>query len=260
MKKINFSKIAIDLKTSMAKHSPEILTGIGIAGMITMTVMAVKATPKALDIMTDIKNQHKDDEDKKEIGKAIVTKVAPVYIPAAITGALSVACIIGANSVNTRRNAALATAYTLSENALKEYQNKVVEVIGEKKEKTIKDAIAKDHVDSNPVKNCEVLVTEKGNTLFYDNISGRYFTSDIEKVKKIVNELNRKMLSEMYISLNELYYELGLRCTEQGNELGFNINDGLIDMEFSAILSEDERPCVALSYRVAPRYGYSDLN
>ena len=68
------------------------------------------------------------------------------------------------------------------------------------------------------------------------------------------------MLSEMYISLNELYYELGLRCTEQGNELGFNINDGLIDIDFSAILSDDERPCVVLSYRVAPRYGYGDLN
>jgi hypothetical protein len=260
MKKINFSKLATNLKTSMAKHSPEILTGIGIAGMITTTVMAVKATPKALDIMAELKEKHSNDKDKKEMGKAVITKVAPVYIPAAVTGALSVACIIGANSVNTRRNAALATAYTLSENALKEYQNKVVDVIGEKKEKAIKDSISKDHIDKNPVRNCEVIVTEKGNTLFYDSISGRYFTSDIETVKKVVNELNRKMLSEMYISLNELYYELGLRCTEQGNELGFNINDGLIDIDFSAILSDDERPCVVLSYRVAPRYGYGDLN
>lgn len=215
MKAPNISGIIKDLKGAMIKHSPEILTGIGVAGMITTTIMAVKATPKALDIMAELNEIHANDADKKEKSKDIITKVAPVYLPAAITGGLSIACIIGGQSVNLRRNAALATAYTLSENALKEYQEKVVETIGEKKEQAIQDAIAKDKIAQNPVNNCEVYITEKGNTLCYDAISGRYFTSDIEKLRRIQNELNKRLLSEMYLSLNEFYYEVGLRCTER---------------------------------------------
>lgn len=258
MSKPNLSKVISNFKTGLSKHSPEILTGIGIAGMITTTVMAVKATPKALDILSEIK-ENRTDEDKKEIAKEMVCKVAPVYLPATLTGCFSIACLIGASSVNARRNAALATAYTLSEGALREYQDKVIETIGEKKEKSIRDDIAKDKIANNPVTNNEIIVTSRGDTLCYDSISGRYFTSDMEKIRRIENELNKRLISEMYISLNELYYELGLRCTEQGNELGFNIDDGLIDFQFSAQIADDGRPCIVLGYRIAPRYGYGDL-
>ena len=44
----NLSAITKNIGRKIKKHSPEILTGIGIAGMISATVMAVKATPKAL--------------------------------------------------------------------------------------------------------------------------------------------------------------------------------------------------------------------
>ena len=118
------------MRTAVKKHSPEILTGIGIAGMITTTVMAVRATPKALILIEEKKDELEVDElTPKETIQAAWT----CYIPAAAIGTVSVACLIGASSVNMRRRAALATAYTLSESALKEYQEKVVETIGEKK-------------------------------------------------------------------------------------------------------------------------------
>lgn len=255
---MDISKMLKSFRYELGKHSPEILTGIGIAGMITTTVMAVKATPKALDLLAEVKEDTKN-EDKKVVGKAIVTKVAPVYIPATLTGCFSIACLVGASSVNVRRNAALATAYTLSESALKEYQAKVVETIGEKKEQSIRDAVAKDTIQRNPVTNTEVFITSKGDTLCYDAISGRYFTSDIEKLRRIENELNKRLMNEMYISLNELYYEIGLRPTEQGNELGFNIDDGFIDFNFSAQITDDGRPCIVVGYHIGPRYGYGDL-
>lgn len=260
MSKMNLSKIVKNAKSTLVKHSPEILTGIGIAGMITTTVMAVKATPKALDLMAELKKKHGEDADRKEMGKEIVKNVVPVYIPATITGALSIACLISASSVNSKRNAALATAYTLSETALKEYQEKVIETIGEKKEQTIRDSIAKDKIDKNPPVNTEVIITEKGNTLCYDVISGRYFRSDIDKIKKAENQLNHQLMQEMYLSLNDFYYELGLRPTKQGNEMGWNINDGLIDLHFSSQLTENEEPCLVIDYHVAPRYGYGDLD
>ena len=78
-----------------------------------------------------------------------------------------------------------------------------------KKEQSVKDAIAKDKLEQNPIVSREVIITEKGNTLCYDVISCRYFRSDIDKIKKIENELNRRMRDDMYISLNDFYYELG---------------------------------------------------
>lgn len=254
---MDLSKIIKNCKYQVGKHSPEILTGVGIAGMITTTIMAVKATPKAMDIMVEIK-ETTDESNKKEMGKQIITKVLPVYIPSAVLGGFSVACIIGALSVNNKRNAALLTAYTLSEDALKEYQTKVVETIGKKKEQNIRDEIAKDTINKNPVSSSEVIITS-GETLCYDSISGRYFMSDVEKLRRVENELNRRLIEEMYVSLNDLYYEIGLKRTEQGDELGFNIDDGLIDFEFSAQIADDNRPCIVLGYHIGPRYGYSEL-
>lgn len=253
MKKTKLSSISKGIRGVITKHSPEILTGIGIAGMITTTIMAVRATPKALILI---------EERKEEID---VDKLTPIelikttwtcYIPAAITGGLSVICLIGASSVNARRNAALATAYTLSESALKEYQEKVIETIGEKKEKSVRDAIAKDRIDENPVSSREVIITEKGNTLCYDSISGRYFKSDIDKLKKAENELNRRMRDEMYISLNEFYYEIGLNPTSIGDDIGWNIDRGYIELNFSSQLTDDGTPCLVIDYQVAPRYEY----
>lgn len=255
MKK-ELAKSFLSLKTAIKKHSPEILTGIGIAGMITTTVMAVRATPKALILI---------EERKEEIGAEKLEAIDMVktawacYIPAAITGTLSVACLIGASSVNARRNAALATAYTLSESALKDYQGKVIEMFGEKKNEAVKDAVAKDKVEKNPVVTREVIITEKGNTLCYDAISGRYFKSDIEKIKKAECELNRQMLDDMYVSLNDFYYEIGLDSVKLGDELGWNVDSGYIDLSFSSQLASDGTPCLVIDYSVAPRYDYRNL-
>lgn len=253
MNKLNLSQLAKNVQTAVKKHSPEILTGIGIAGMITTTVMAVRATPKALILIEEKKN----DEDTDKLTPVETVKAAwSCYIPAAVTGALSVACLIGASSVNVRRNAALATAYTLSESALKGYQEKVIETIGEKKEQSIKDSIAKDKLDKNPVGKREVIITEKGNTLCYDAVSGRYFRSDIDIIKKAINEINRNMLTDMYVSLNDFYYEIGLDNTKLGDDLGWNVNEGLIDLDFSSQLATDGTPCLVIDYCVAPRYDY----
>jgi hypothetical protein len=252
--KFNLSNIAKSVRTAMKKHSPEILTGIGIAGMITTTMLAVRATPKALILIEEKKNE----EGVDELTSVETIKTAWIcYVPAAVTGALSVACLIGASSVNARRNAALATAYTLSESALKDYQEKVIEAIGEKKEQSVRDAIAKGRIDRDPVSSREIIITEKGNTLCYDVISGRYFKSDIDKLKKAENELNRKMRDEIYISLNEFYYEIGLNPTSIGYDLGWNIDHGYIDLRFSSQLADEGTPCLVIDYQVAPRYEYS---
>lgn len=252
MAKPNLTSIAKSVRTAMKKHSPEILTGIGIAGMITTTIMAVRATPKALVLIED----KKDELGTDELTKAETVKAAwPCYIPSALVGTASVLCLIGASSTNFRRNTALATAYTLSESTLKEYQEKVVETIGEKKERDIREQVAKEKMVKNPVR--EVILTEKGgNTICYDVISGRYFKSDRDTISRIVNDLNRQMRDEMYVSLNDFYYELGLDSTKMGDDLGWNIDKGYIKIDFSSHLDANGTPCLVMDYQVAPVYDY----
>lgn len=253
MRKINLSKVLKTVQNATKKHTPEILTGIGIAGLIGAGVMAVRATPKALMLM----EEKKYEEDVEELTKREIVKTTwACYVPSVIVGGMSVCCLIGASSVNFRRNAALATAYSLSESALKEYQEKVVEAIGEKKEQDIRDSVVKDKIDKLPVTNREVFLTEKGNTLCLDLMSKRYFRTDIDMLKKAVNELNRRMRDEMFISLNEFYYEIGLEGTKLGDNLGWNIDRGYIDLDFSCQLANDETPCLVIDYQVAPEYDY----
>lgn len=259
MNKPNLAQIAKSIRASLIEHSPEILTGIGIAGMVTTTILAVKATPRAIELIkADSKKNHDDDPHAYTKSEAIKS-CWKCYIPAAVTGASSIACIIGGCSVNTRRNAALATAYTLSETALKEYKGKVIETFGEKKEQVVLDSIAKDRIDKNPVSQNKVFVTGKGKTRCYDWVSGRYFESDADKIKKAEIELNRQILADMYVSLNEFYDLLGLDPIGIGDDLGWNVDCGTIELYFSAQLDDEETPCLVLHYNVAPKYNYQKI-
>lgn len=258
---MNPSKVIKSVRASVKKNSPQILTGIGIAGMITTTVMAVKATPKAIALVEARKDEWNKDamgtDDFGNMPKIEAVKACwTCYIPSVIVGGISIVCLVGASSVNLRRNAALATAYTLSESALKEYQEKVIEEIGEKKEEAVRDRIAKDRIEKNPVSKNEVILTEKGETLCYDMISGRYFKTDIDKLRKAENDLNRQMRDDIYVSLNEFYYAIGLDPIKIGDNIGWNIDKGYIDLNFSSQLTEDGKPCLVLDYHVGPTYDY----
>lgn len=255
MNKQDIGKFIKTVQLSVSKHSPEILTGIGIAGMVTTTVLAVKETPKALHILEDA--EHTKGESLTATEKIKVCWKC--YIPSVVTGAASIVCLIGASSVNARRNAALATAYKLSETALTEYRDKVVETIGEKKEQVIREKIAEDRLEKNPVEENKIVITDKGNTLCLEPISGQYFRSDIDKIKRAVIDLNEKMQRDPfgYISLNEFYDELNMEHSSRGDELGWCISKGIIRIDFHAKLAKNDEPCIVIDYVNPPVYDYS---
>lgn len=274
MNKAKIREIVHSTQHKVLKYTPEILTGVGIAGMITTTVLAVKATPKALQLIEEekqLQNEKLTLEAKQikhdncvRINKLKLTDVVKVtwrcYLPAVITGFASTACLIGASSVHVKRNAALATVYKIAETARSEYRDAVIETIGEKKEQLVKDKLAEKHIKENPVNNNTVIITPKGDTLCYDHISGRYFRSSVDAINKAENAMNRKLLAYDYASLNELYLELGLEpLNVVGNDLGWNVcrlPDRTLKIEFSAVLSEDDTPCLSLEYNIAPYYNF----
>lgn len=259
MAKQNLANLIKKAQAVMDKRSPEILMGIGIAGMITTTVLAVKATPKAMALIEEEKLRRYRETEDDSITKVEAVKVAwKPYVPAVVTGTASVLCLVGSRSVSARRTAALAAAYQISETALSEYREKVIETIGEKKEQIVKDKVAKERIENNPVSKSEIIITNDGVTLCFDPISARYFKSSIEKIKRAENELNKQMLHAItgYVSLNEFYDELGLDHTAIGDDLGWSV-DKLIDMGFSSQIADNGEPSIVLDYRVAPRYDYS---
>lgn len=241
------------LKTVMSKRSPEILTGIGIAGMVTTVVLAVRATPKALELIEEKKKETNEDLPAIEVVKAAWKP----YIPAAVTGTASIACLIGSVSVSSRRVTALAAAYQLSETALTEYKDKVIETIGEKKEQTVKDKVAKSQIENTPVNKSEVIITGGGDTLCFEPTSSRYFKSDRDRIQRAVNNLNEQMIHDMfgYVSLNDFYDELGLEHTLVGDDIGWN-TDNLIKLYYSSQLVDDKTPCLVINYDSRPIYGY----
>ena len=255
MSKPNISAIFKSAQLWVSKHSPEILTGLGIAGMVTTTVLAVKATPKALKLIEKEKENLRLGPDDKLTTAETVKAAWKPYIPAAITGGVSAACLIGASSVNLRRNAALAAAYHLSETALAEYKEQVVETFGKNKEKKVRYNVDKARVDNNPPSDKEIIITGDGDTLCFDYHSGRYFKTSIDKLKKVENELNARLLREDYVSLNDFYDEIGLGYTQMGHDLGWNVSKGLIEFAFSSQLVNDT-PCLVLNYSIAPQHDY----
>lgn len=240
----------------LAKYSPGILTGIGITGMIGATFMAVKATPKALYLI----EAKKEESEVEELTPVETIKTCwKCYIPATLTTVVSAVCLIGASTVSAKRNAALATAYSISEAALREYQEKVVEVIGEKKEKVVRDAVAKDQIERDPVTKSEVVIIDSNsNTLCYEPLSGRYFKSTIDKIKKAEIKLDRQMIQEMYVSLNDFYWEIGLDGTDLGDKMGWNLSKGYMDLSFSSQLADDGTPCAVIVYGIPPVYDYQN--
>ena len=249
----NFIK---NTKCFLGKHSPEILTGIGIGGMVTSTVLAVKATPKALVLLEEARtNEDGTLEDKLTIVETVKVAWKP-YVPAIVVGIASISCIIGASRVNYKRNAALATAYALSERTLINYRDKVIETLGEKKEKEVRDKISQDEIDKKPISSSQVIITPKGNTLFMDSITGRYFRSDLDSIKKAVIELNMEISHQNYISLNEFYSNIGLDRISNGDNLGWNIDNGYVEIDYSTCLADNDEPCIVIDYISQPKYDF----
>ncbi len=246
------------LGKTAAKHAPEVLTGFGIAGMFTSVVLAIRATPKAMRIIEDERKRGAEAFEGYEVPKENVPALVwKCYIPTAAVCLGAVICFISANAVHAKRSAALTAAYALSESALFDYRQKVTDTIGEKKEELIHAAVVQDKMNKQPPAKSEVIITGTGDTLCFDAFAGRYFHSDKAKIDRAVNDLNRMILSEDFASLNDFYDLIGLKHTELGDSLGWNSKHrGYVDVRFSSHLTEDDRPCLAISFTVAPKYEY----
>ena len=248
----NFKSIIKSVGAAASKHSPELLTALGIANMLAGVVFAVRATPKAIDII-----KAEEGEKGKPLTKPeIVAAAWKPYIPTAVFCVAGVICFVASTAVSRNRCAALTAAYTLSETALREYSEEVKAAVGEKKEQAIRDAVAKETLTKHPLGEREVIITGGGDILCFDPLTNRYFKSDRDRLMRAMNELNKRMRDEMRVSLNDFYDEIGLSEAEVGEHLGWDIDNGkgYIDLDFSTQLADDGTPCLVVGHNHPPIY------
>lgn len=154
MKKPNLQRLAQRSKIYLRKASPTILSGLGAAGVIVTSVLAVHATPKALrKIRADSKVNH--DGDPEACSKLEAVRSAWVcYIPAAISGTATILCIFGANVLNKRQQASISSAYALLNSSYQDYKDKLKELYGEEAHQKIIDSIMVEKAENTYVSAC----------------------------------------------------------------------------------------------------------
>ena len=273
---------------AVEQKSPAILTGIGIGSFVGCAILAVKATPKAIQLM-DRKAQEKYGEFLRTDGKTayetyeewldvedrvfieprvyfeVLTPVEVVkstwkaYIPAVGLGVVGIVCLIGAARVSSARNAAFAGAASIAEKALYEYQQKVVDILGEDKANEIRDELAKDRVvkiDAADISgNSETVCSRPGGSWIYDPITDRKWKSDLETVRSAMNDFNHDLIGGVYGTLNDWYYCLGVKGVPIGDDLGW-CSDKLLDIRFSAMVLDNGEPAIVLDYETLPNAKY----
>lgn len=248
---VNVSLLLNKIGKFASDNSPLILTSIGVAGTIGTAVLTGNATWQAAKILNSEDRSPWDSDRFPDKVKLIW----PLYIPAVGTAALTITAVILANRIGTRRAAAMAAAYSISERAFEEYRDKVVEKLGKNKEREVRDEVAQDRVNKNPVNTAEVIITGKGDVLFLDLYSNRYFTSTVEDVKKAMNDTNYEILNHTYASLNQFYDRVGLDHVQFGEDVGWTSAE-LLDIRFSTTMSKDSRPCATIDFTVEPVRDY----
>jgi hypothetical protein len=251
-----------DLKFLINENSTTILTGVGIAGTITTAYLSGRASFKAARLLEEERYEAEAKEDDNGHAGAIVdltlwSKVKIVwrlYIPPFLMGTTTVISIIAANKIASKKIAALAIASGISDRALKEYKEKVIERFGENKDRDIRDAVAQDRVENSHLSR-EVLAVGTGEVLCYDMHTGRYFSSTVEDIKRAENKINHELLNHAYASLSEFYDEIGLPPTSYSDNVGWNLN-GQVEVKFSTVMSPDKRPCIAIDFNIPPSADY----
>lgn len=239
----------MSFRSVIAKHSPEILTGIGVGGLFTGIFMAISATPVA---MKKIENKKKElKKDKLTVIETVKT-AGPTYIPTAIVAVTTAVAIVSSNKISMERNAVLATSLILSERMREEFAEKAKEVIGEKKVQEIHDEIARDRLEKNPVSTSNVIVTGKGKTLIYDELTDGYFEFDIDMLRKLELDMREDILNYNRVSVNEWLQRTGRKGILMGDDLVWD-TDTSFELRFSSMLADDGRPCLVIGYLSTPR-------
>jgi hypothetical protein len=227
------------------KNSPVIATVTGALGVLATSYLVGSASFKAARLIDEEEAITGTADDVTTRVKERTKLVWKLYIPPVTTGVVTVGAIVYANRAGAKQTATAISAYTLTERAFAEYRNKVVEELGSHKEQVMRDAIAQDTLDNKPVS--ETVIFGSGEALCCELHTKRYFMSDMETLRRAQNDINARIVNDLYVTLDEFYYLIGLEPTENSGGLGWD-SDKLLELQFSTAIAKDGRPCLTFTY------------
>ena len=259
MKKSNFISKALLLasKTGLQvkKFSPEILVGTAIVGVVATVITACKATTKVNDILTESDEQknkvqqcleadhlpekkYTEEDAKKDlviIRVQTIGKVAKLYAPSIIFGAVTITSILASHGLMKKRNAALAAAYMAIDSSFKDYRGRVVERFGEKIDYELKHGIKAEKIGESMVtdEDGNVHVVEQygptqaipsGYAKMFDDLNPYWDNNPDFNLNFLLTQqkiANNKLQAQGYLFLNEVYRSLGFEETKAGQIVGW---------------------------------------
>ena len=239
----------------LKKHSPEILVGAGVVGVVTSAVLACRATTKLSAVLEENKKnvdqlheyveengyseKYTEEDGKKDLVIMYTQtglKIVKLYGPSVLLGAASIACILAGHNITRKRNVALAAAYAAVDKGFKEYRNRVVDRFGEALDRELKYDIKTKEVERTVVAEdgTETTITETVNVVdpnthsvyarFFDEYcSGwdknpEYNLMFLRQQQSYANDL---LKSRGYLYLNEVYEMLGMELSHAGHVVGW---------------------------------------
>lgn len=218
--------------TRLRRSSPTILTVLGTVGVVSTAAMAVRATPKALRLIEVKKDELKTD---KLTPMELVQTTWCCYIPSALIGAGTIACIIGIGVMDKRNQAALISAYTMLNESYKQYRQAAKKVCGDDADNKIHAEMAIDAKVSSSDWGYQVynkdMDPKSEQLLFYDLASKKYFTTTMAAVLNAQYHVNRNLAIRGDCSLNEYLSFLGVDSVDKGDEIGWDITNMIEDMD-----------------------------
>lgn len=234
-------------------NAPEILTGIGAGGVVATSYLTAKASYKASAIITKKEETDGTHFNPKERFKERAKLVWKLYIPPVASGAVTIVCIVASQKTAGRRTSAAIAAYSITEKAFSEYKEKVIEEIGSGKEEKIRGKIAQDGVDRRPSTSSEVILSNRGEVLFQEALTGRYLRTEMEAIRKAVNDFNYILNHDLAVCLGEFYDLIGLEQTSVSPDIGWDSTKQL-DLHFSAVVDQKAgEPVIVFAYTNPPK-------
>ena len=225
------------VQTFVTHHGSAALTIAGGVGVIATTILAVKATPKA----TQLIEKAKKDKGEELTNAEIVQAAWKPYVPAAVVGAGTISCIFGANLLNGRNQAALVSTAAVISSSFKKYKHKLIELYGKETHEKVVDAIAIEEarevgITADCLGMLTCLTDEEAcgdPVLFYDSFENRYFECTFEQVIAAQYHFNRNYVMRGMALLNEFYDFLGLDRTDHGASVGWCVEDEIYWIDFN---------------------------
>lgn len=263
----------------ISKNSPIIAASLGVIGLGCAIYSAIKATPKAMQMIEEAEIEKNNEEmalaQEQGRGPEIVplTKKEKAIIygkcfwkTAALT-VVTAGCIIGGVVLANRQTKAMTLLYGTAATTLEQYREAAKEVVGEKKERSIHDKVVSDKFSTEALDNDEMIIdTGHGTHLCVDAITGRAFYSDIETIRRSINNLNAQLISVGQLSLNDYFYELGLSEIkyDYASMLGWRYDSPYgygrqIEVTYTSDLTPKGKPYLIVEVQTAPKFIDSEI-